>query len=42
MGLGKIGLHVFSFNLGAQALYRSLGYGITGMNMLKPLRGKNT
>lgn len=41
MGLGRISLHVFGFNLGAQALYRSLGYGITGMNMLKPLRKKD-
>ncbi|MGY4827134.1 GNAT family N-acetyltransferase [Sphaerotilaceae bacterium SBD11-9] len=38
MGLHTIGLHVFSFNTSAQALYRSSGYGITGMNMLKPLR----
>ncbi|MBI3368361.1 MAG: GNAT family N-acetyltransferase [Burkholderiales bacterium] len=37
-GLSSIALHVFSFNTGAQALYRSLGYGITGLNMLKPLR----
>ena len=37
-GLSSIALHVFSFNTGAQALYRSTGYGITGMNMLKPLR----
>jgi ribosomal protein S18 acetylase RimI-like enzyme len=37
-GLSTIALHVFSFNTGAQALYRSLGYGITGFNMLKPLQ----
>jgi ribosomal protein S18 acetylase RimI-like enzyme len=37
-GLSSIALHVFSFNTGAQALYRSIGYGITGMNMFKPLR----
>jgi ribosomal protein S18 acetylase RimI-like enzyme len=37
-GLSTMALHVFSFNTGAQALYRSSGYGITGMNMLKPLR----
>jgi len=37
-GLTSIGLHVFGFNTGAQALYRSLGYGITGFNMRKPLR----
>lgn len=37
-GLGTISLHVFSHNAAAQALYRSLGYGITGFNMIKPLR----
>jgi ribosomal protein S18 acetylase RimI-like enzyme len=37
-GLDTLALHVFSFNTNAQALYRSAGYGITGMNMLKPLR----
>lgn len=37
-GVTTMGLHVFSFNTGAQALYRSIGYGITGMNMLKPLQ----
>jgi ribosomal protein S18 acetylase RimI-like enzyme len=36
-GLAGIGLHVFSFNASAHALYRSLGYGITGFNMLKVL-----
>ena len=37
LGLSSIGLHVFGHNPGAQALYRSLGYGITGVNMLKQL-----
>ena len=37
LGLGSIGLHVFAQNVGAQALYRSLGFGVTGLNMLKPL-----
>lgn len=37
-GAHALALHVFSFNTSALALYRSLGYGITGMNMLKPLR----
>jgi ribosomal protein S18 acetylase RimI-like enzyme len=37
LGLSSIGLHVFGHNPGAQALYRSLGYGVTGMNMLKVL-----
>ncbi len=41
MGLSQISLHVFGFNLGAQALYRSMGYGITGMNMLKPLQKRD-
>lgn len=40
LGLSAIGLHVFSHNAGAQALYSSLGYAITGTNMLKVL-GKN-
>ena len=37
-GLSTVSLHVFSHNAAAQALYRSLGYGITGFNMLKPLQ----
>lgn len=37
MALASIGLHVFAHNPGAQALYRSLGYGVTGHNMRKPL-----
>ena len=37
MGLASIGLHVFSQSVGAQALYRSLGYQVTGINMLKQL-----
>ena len=40
-GLSTIALHVFSFNTSAQALYRSLGYGITGFNMLKPLHPRS-
>jgi ribosomal protein S18 acetylase RimI-like enzyme len=35
LGLSSIGLHVFGNNHGAQALYRSLGYEVTGLNMLK-------
>jgi ribosomal protein S18 acetylase RimI-like enzyme len=38
LGLDAIALHVFGFNTNAQALYRSQGYGITGMNMRKALR----
>ena len=37
LGLSSIGLHVFSQNTGAQALYRKLGYGVTSLNMLKHL-----
>jgi ribosomal protein S18 acetylase RimI-like enzyme len=37
MGLRSIGLHVFSQNAGAQALYRSLGYQVISVNMLKHL-----
>jgi len=37
LGLSSIGLHVFGHNPGAQALYQSLGYGVTGVNMLKAL-----
>jgi ribosomal protein S18 acetylase RimI-like enzyme len=38
LGIDHIGLHVFSFNVGAQALYESLGYQATGINMQKSLR----
>ena len=38
LGATAVGLHVFGFNTNAQALYRSLGYGITGFNMIKRLR----
>lgn len=37
LGATSIGLHVFAGNEAAQALYRSLGYHATGVNMLKPL-----
>ena len=37
LGLSRIGLHVFGNNPGAQALYRRLGYGVTGINMVKQL-----
>lgn len=37
-GLGTVSLHVFSHNAAAQALYRSLGCGITGVNRLEPLQ----
>jgi ribosomal protein S18 acetylase RimI-like enzyme len=41
LGLSSIGLHVFANNPGAQALYRSLGYAVTGTNMLKQLGSLN-
>jgi ribosomal protein S18 acetylase RimI-like enzyme len=37
LGMASIGLHVFGHNPGAQALYQQLGYGVTGINMLKRL-----
>ncbi len=36
-GLTQIGLHVFAQNIAAQALYRSLGYDVSSINMLKKL-----
>ncbi|MEO7152091.1 MAG: GNAT family N-acetyltransferase [Burkholderiaceae bacterium] len=36
-GLASLGLHVFGHALGPQALYRSLGYTMTGMIMRKAL-----
>jgi ribosomal protein S18 acetylase RimI-like enzyme len=38
LGLSSIGLHVFGQNAAARALYGKLGYAVTGVNMLKPLR----
>lgn len=38
-GATSIGLNVFASNLGAQALYRKLGYVPTNLNMYKPLDG---
>lgn len=37
LALDDIGLHVFAHNTAAQALYRSLGYETTGLNMRKRL-----
>jgi len=37
-GAVSIGLNVFVDNVGAQALYRKLGYATTNFNMRKPLR----
>ena len=37
LGLERIALHVFAHNPGAQALYRSLGYEVTGINMQKKM-----
>lgn len=39
LGLAQIGLHVFGHNAGAQALYRSLGYAVTSLNLSKSLDG---
>lgn len=39
LGAHSIGLHVFGYNDGAKALYTSLGYGVTGVNMRKQLAG---
>jgi ribosomal protein S18 acetylase RimI-like enzyme len=39
LGVDIIGLHVFAYNTAAQALYESLGYGVTGLNMQKRLKG---
>jgi len=36
-GVKKIGLHVFGFNTGAQALYRKLGYQVTNIQMSKQI-----
>jgi len=36
-GAQKIGLHVFGFNTGAQALYRKLGYQVTNVQMAKQI-----
>ena len=38
MGMARIGLHVFGANAPAQALYRALGFGVTSLNMSKPLQ----
>jgi ribosomal protein S18 acetylase RimI-like enzyme len=37
LGTNTIGLHVFAYNTAAQALYESLGYRVTGLNMQKRL-----
>ena len=41
LGLSAIGLHVFGHNPGAQALYAKLGYGVTGINIVKNLSGND-
>lgn len=37
LGIESIGLHVFAFNEEAIALYRQLGFQVTGVNMQKKL-----
>lgn len=39
LGAHTLGLHVFAHNATAQALYNSLGFGVTGFNMVKRLDG---
>ncbi len=39
LGLAGVGLHVFGFNTGAQALYAQLGFMPTHINLYKPLGG---
>ena len=41
LGLSSIGLHVFAYNSGAQALYDKLGYDVTSINMHKKLGGNS-
>ena len=36
LGLAGMALHVFACNPTAQALYRSLGYEVSSLNMIKP------
>jgi len=40
LGATSVGLHVHAHNAGARALYESLGYGVTGLNMQKTLNEK--
>ncbi len=40
LGLSTIGLHVFAYNTAARALYESLGYATTSVNMQKQLDDK--
>lgn len=42
LGLTHIGLHVFRHNVGAQALYQSVGYEVTSVNMLKRIGDSGT
>jgi ribosomal protein S18 acetylase RimI-like enzyme len=37
MSIGSVGLHVFGDNLGAQELYKKVGFEITGIHMRKKL-----
>ena len=41
LGLSSIGLNVFAYNTGAQALYTSLGYEITALSMRKNLSNES-
>ena len=37
LGLKSLALHVFGHNAAARALYETLGYSVTNVNMAKPL-----
>ncbi|MBV8659090.1 MAG: GNAT family N-acetyltransferase [Burkholderiales bacterium] len=37
LGYTRLGLHVFAYNEGAQALYRALGFEVMSLNMAKRL-----
>ncbi len=41
-GLSGLALHVFAHNEGANALYRSLGYQVSSLNLIKPLPQSGT
>lgn len=41
-GTTSIGLHVFDHNVSAHALYRSLGFKVTSLNMHKPITHTST
>ena len=42
LGVQRIGLNVFEYNVAARALYEKMGYQITGMGMVKRIASKAT